>query len=153
MSDLPNKSVETMMLNLNGDEPQASRNMQHFLSQGSWQDSAILQRHWQEVRQDLGDGSGFPKQGNESVGVKRQWCGQLGKKANCQVGVFLSYASQHGYTLLNRRLYLPQEWIEDKAFAERRAKCRIPQDITNSGSGNGASSPSNRHFTFPLVDL
>ena len=79
MSDLPNKSVETMMLNLNGDDPQAIRNMQHFLSQGSWQDSAILQRHWQEVRQDLDDenavfivdSSGFPKQGNESVGVKR----------------------------------------------------------------------------------
>ncbi|MGB4870700.1 MAG: IS701 family transposase, partial [Candidatus Promineifilaceae bacterium] len=138
MSDLPNKSVETMMLNLNGDDPQAIRNMQHFLSQGSWQDSAILQRHWQEVRQDLDDenavfivdSSGFPKQGNESVGVKRQWCGQLGKKANCQVGVFLSYASQHGYTLLNRRLYLPQEWVEDKDFAERRTKCGIPQDIT-----------------------
>jgi len=45
MSDLPNKSVETMMLNLNGDDPQAIRNMQHFLSQGSWQDKMILSRH------------------------------------------------------------------------------------------------------------
>ncbi len=138
MSDMPNKSVETMMLHLNGDDPKAIRNMQHFLGQGSWQDEIILAQHWQEVNRDLGDensvaivdSSGFPKQGNESVGVKRQWCGQLGKTANCQVGVFLSYASQHGYTLVNHRLYLPQEWVEDKEYEERRAKCGIPQDIT-----------------------
>jgi len=138
MSDMPNKSVETMMLHLNGDDPKAIRNMQHFLGQGSWQDQTILAQHWQEVNQDLGDengvaivdSSGFPKQGNESAAVKRQWCGQLGKTANCQVGVFLSYASQHGYTLVNRRLYLPQEWIEDKEYAERRVKCGVPQDIT-----------------------
>jgi SRSO17 transposase len=138
MSTMPNKSVETMMLHLNGDDPKAIRNMQHFLGQGSWQDQAILRQHRQEVSQDLGDengvaivdSSGFPKQGKESVGVKRQWCGQLGKKANCQVGVFLSYASQHGYTLLDRRLYLPREWVEDKAYAERRAQCGLPSDIT-----------------------
>ncbi len=138
MSDLPNKSVETMMLNLKGDNPRAIRNMQHFLSKGSWQDQAVLQQHWQEVSQDLGDengvviadSSGFPKQGKETVGVKRQWCGQLGKKANCQVGVFLSYASQHGYTLVDRRLYLPKEWVEDKAYEERRAKCGVPQEMT-----------------------
>ena len=138
MSDLPNKSVETMMLHLNGDEPKVIRNMQHFVSQGSWSDETILARHWQEVNQDLGDengvfivdSSGFPKQGKESVGVKRQWCGQLGKTANCQVGVFLSYASQLGYTLINRRLYLPQEWVEEPEYAERRIKCGVPEDIT-----------------------
>lgn len=138
MSDLPNKSVETMMLHLNGDDPKVIRNMQHFVSQGSWSDETILARHWQEVNQDLGDekgvfivdSSGFPKQGKESVGVKRQWCGQLGKTANCQVGVFLSYASQHGYTLINRRLYLPQEWVEEPKYAERRIKCGVPEDVT-----------------------
>ena len=136
MSEMPNKSVETMILNLKGDDPQAIRNMQHFLSEGSWQDQAILRRHWREVNQDLGDengvliadSSGFPKQGKESVGVKRQWCSQLGKRANCQVGVFLSYASVYGYTLINRRLYLPQEWVEEEAYAERRAKCGLPQE-------------------------
>jgi SRSO17 transposase len=138
MLDMPNKSVETMMLTLKGDDPNSIRNMQHFVSEGSWQDKAILQRHWQEVSQDLGDengvligdGSGFPKQGEESVGVKHQWCGELGKVANCQVGVFLGYASQYGRTLLNRRLYLPQEWIEDAAYAERRRKCGVPEEIT-----------------------
>jgi SRSO17 transposase len=146
MLDVPNKSVETMMLNLKGDDANSIRSMQHFLpvarsgyrSEGSWQDKAILQRHWQEVSHDLGDengvligdDSGFPKQGEESVAVKRQWCGELGKVANCQVGVFLGYASQHGRTLLDRRLYLPQEWVEDDDYAERRRKCGVPQEIT-----------------------
>ncbi len=137
MLDVPNKSVETMMLNLRGDDPNSIRNLQHFLSEGSWQDKAILQRHWQEVSHDLGDengvligdGSGFPKQGDESVAVKRQWCGELGKVASCQVGVFLGYASQQGRTLLDRRLYLPQEWIEDDDYAERRRKCGVPEEI------------------------
>lgn len=138
MLNVPNKSVETMMLNLKGDDPNSIRSMQHFLSKGSWQDRDILQRHWQEVSHDLGeengvligDGSGFPKQGEESVAVKRQWCGELGKVANCQVGVFLGYASQHGRTLLDCRLYLPQEWVEDDSYAERRRKCGVPAETT-----------------------
>jgi len=100
-------------------------------------DEVILKRHWPEVEQDLGeengvliaDGSDFPKQGQEAVGVKRQWCGELGKKANCQAGVFLGYASSKGYTLLNRRLYLPEEWVNDEAYAERRRTCGVPKDI------------------------
>ncbi len=138
VSDLPNKSIETMMLHLHGDDPNGIRAMQHFVRQGSWQDQPIVSRHWVEVNQDLGDeegvlivdNSGFPKQGVDSVGVKRQWCGQLGKKANCQVGVFLAYASQHGYTLLDRRLYLPREWVEEEAYEERRAKWGVPAEIT-----------------------
>ena len=138
MLTLPNKSVETMILNLEGDDPNAIRNLQHFMSEGRWADQPILRQHWQEVSEDLGeadgvligDDSGIPKQGQESVGVKRQWCGQLGKRANCQVGVFLGYASRHGHTLLDRRLYLPQEWVEDEAYAERRQKCGIPDEIT-----------------------
>jgi SRSO17 transposase len=104
LQELPNKSIETMMLHNNGDDPNGIRAMQHFISQGAWDDEAVLARHAREVDQDLGDaegvlivdGSDFPKQGEESVGVKRQWCGQLGKVANCQAGVFLGYASQHG---------------------------------------------------------
>ncbi len=138
MLDVPNKSVETMMLNLKGDDANAIRSMQHFLSEGSWQDRAILQRHWQEVSQDLGDengvligdDTGFPKQGKESVAVKRQWCSQLGKRANCQVGVFLGYASAQGRTLLDRRLYLPREWVQDEAYADRRQKCGVPAEVS-----------------------
>jgi SRSO17 transposase len=138
MQPLPNKSIERIVLHNQGDDANAIRAMQHFMSQGAWQDKPILKRHWQEVDQEIGsedgvviaDGSGFPKQGQDSVGVKRQWCGQLGKVDNCQVGVFLGYASQQGYTLLDRRLYLPQEWVTDEAYADRREKCGIPEDIS-----------------------
>ncbi len=135
---LPNKTVETMVLHMNGADPNAIRRAQHFISEGCWPDQAILERHWGEVAKDLGDPQGvllidesaFPKQGAESVGVKAQWCGQLGKTANCQVGVFAAYATQHGYTLLDRRLYLPREWVEDAAYAERRARCGVPEEVT-----------------------
>jgi SRSO17 transposase len=135
--ELPRKSIEPMVLALEGAKRNAVRAMQQFLSEGAWDDDAILRRHWQEVDTDLGDadgvltldGSDFPKQGTESVGVKRQYCGQLGKRANCQAAVFLGYASPHGYALLDRRLYLPQEWVTDDAYAQRRQDCGIPEDI------------------------
>ena len=137
LQELPNKSIETMMLRNNGDDPNGIRAMQHFISQGAWDDEAVLARHMEEVDKDLGhaegvlivDGSDFPKQGTESVGVKRQWCGQLGKVANCQAGIFLGYASQHGYTLLDRRLYLPRAWLEDEAYAERRVHAGVPTEL------------------------
>lgn len=135
--DIEDKSIEPMLLALVGDEPNAIRATQQFISQGAWRDEVILKRHWQEVERDLGeengvlitDGSDFHKQGQASVGVKRQWCGELGKKANCQAGVFLGYASSKGYSLLDRRLYLPQEWLNDEAYAQRRQKCGIPENI------------------------
>jgi len=135
--DIPSKAIEPMILALEGADSNAIRATQHFLSEGAWDDETILKRHWQEVDKDLGDqdgvhildGSEFPKQGDHSVGVKRQYCGQLGKVANCQAGVFVGYASRKGYALLNRRLYLPQEWVEDEAYAERRQKCGVPEDI------------------------
>jgi SRSO17 transposase len=136
--NLPNKSIESLMLALKGADPNAIRGMQHFISQGAWEDEVILKRHEQKVEQGLGDAEGvhildsseFPKQGKHSVGVKRQYCGQLGKVANCISGVFLGYSSRKGYTLLNRRLYLPQDWVEEEDYAERRQKCGVPQDIT-----------------------
>jgi SRSO17 transposase len=136
--ELPRKSIEPMILALRGADRNAIRAVQQFVSEGAWDDRAILHRLWSEIDADLGDddgvlildGSDFPKQGCESVGVKRQYCGELGKTANCQAGVFLAYASQLGYTLLDRRLYLPEEWINDPAFAERRIACRLPTDLT-----------------------
>jgi SRSO17 transposase len=75
----------------------------------------------------LVDSSEFPKQGHESVGVPRQYCGQLGKAKNCQSGVFVGYASDKGHRLLDARLYLPEMWFEEE-FRERREKTGIPDD-------------------------
>jgi len=138
LSEIENKSVEAMILHREGDDSNAIRAGQQFLGKGAWKDELILHRHWQEVETELGedegvlitDGSDFPKQGQESAGVKRQMCGELGKVANCQAGVFLSYASSKGYTLLDRRLYLPKEWVEEEEYAERRRRCGIPKDIS-----------------------
>lgn len=135
--DIPRKSIEPMLLHLRGADRNAVRTLQQFISVGAWDDPPILAQLWREIAADLGDedgvlvvdGSDFPKQGKESVGVKRQYCGQLGKTANCQAGVFLAYASAQGYALLDRRLYLPEEWFSD-AYAERRADCGVPADLT-----------------------
>jgi SRSO17 transposase len=135
--DIPRKSIEPMVLAMYGSDAKAIRAMQQFASEGAWDDEAILNTHWSEVDATLGDedgvltldGSDFHKQGTESVGVKRQYCGELGKRANCQAGVFLGYASPVGYTLLDRRLYLPEDWVEEDTFAERRQKCGVPKDI------------------------
>src|SRR5262249_57773049 len=69
----------------------------------------------------------FPKHGSHSVGVHHQYCGQLGKQANCQVVVTLSIANHDASLPIAYRLYLPQEWAED---AVRRKKARIPKAIT-----------------------
>jgi SRSO17 transposase len=138
LRDIPRKSIEPMVLALEGAQAQAVRTLQLFISEGAWDDEALLQRHWQEVEMCLGeddgvltlDGSDFLKQGQESVGVKRQYCGEVGKRANCQAGVYLGYASRQGYTLVDRRLYVPQEWVEDETHAERRRRCGVPAEVT-----------------------
>lgn len=135
--DIPDKAIEPMVLAQQGVAPNEIRARQHFVSAGVWADEGLLKRHWQEVDRDLGeaegvftlDGSDFAKQGEDSVGVKRQYCGELGKIANCQAGVFLGYASRKGYTLLDRRLYLPEEWVTEEAYAERRQKCGVPPEV------------------------
>jgi SRSO17 transposase len=129
--DLERKSVEPMALALEGGNVQA---MQQFISVGAWDDELILQQHQRLVAETLGDpatgvlildGCDFPKQGGHSVGVARLWCGALGKVANCQASVVAAYASQHGYTLVDRRLYLPERWWSE-AYQERWQACGIP---------------------------
>ena len=75
------------------------------------------------------DASQFPKKGTASVGVAPQYCGALGKTANCQSGVFICYSSGKGHALLDGQLYLPQCWHEPD-YEERRRLCHVPQDIT-----------------------
>jgi SRSO17 transposase len=135
--EIPRKSIEPIVLATKGADINTIRAMQQFVSEGRWEDEKLLQQHWQEVDSTLGeengvltlDGSDFAKQGQASVGVKRQYCGELGKRANCQAGVFLGYASTEGYTLLDRRLYLPEEWVSSEEFAERRQQCGVPAEI------------------------
>src|SRR6266704_4663728 len=138
LATLPRKSIEPMVLAVDGAAPKAVRAMQSFISEGQWKDERLLHQHWKEVETDLGadegvlmvDGSDFPKQGVHSAGVKRQYCGELGKRANCQAGVFVGYVSAQGYTVLDRRLYVPTEWLTDEAYAERRQPCGRPPDLT-----------------------
>src|SRR2546426_4667786 len=138
LAPLPRKSIEPMVLAVDGVAPKAVRALQSFISEGMWHDEQLLHQHWQEVETDLGadegvlmvDGSDFPKQGVHSVGVKRQYCGELGKRANCQASVFVGYVSSQGYTMLDRRLYVPAEWLTDDAYAERRKQCGLPPDLT-----------------------
>ena len=70
------------------------------------------------------------KQGGHWVGVKRQYGGELGKRANCQAGVFIGYVSPHGYTILDSRLYGHTEWLTDDAYAARRTQCGLPPERT-----------------------
>ena len=134
MLPIERKAIQPMAMTLEGGNIQA---MQQFIGQGQWRDKALLQKHWQLVDEVLGeddgvyitDGSEFPKKGEHSVGIARQWCGILGKVENCQAGVFGAYASRQGYTLLDRRLYLPEEWFEDD-HRERWKKCGIPAETS-----------------------
>jgi len=123
LATLPRKSIEPMVLAVEGVAPKAVRAMPSFISEGRWHDERLLHQHWKEVETDLGtdegglmvDGSDFPKPGVHSVGVKRQYCGELGKRANCHAGVFVGDGSPQGYTMLARRLSVPAEWLTDDA--------------------------------------
>ena len=134
LSELERKSIEPMVLRERGKDINAVRAVQQFIGEGAWDDDRILERHQQLVAQDLGepdgtaiiDGSGFPKKGEHSVGVQQQYCGALGKLANCQQGVFLVYVSSRGHTFLDRRLYLPKSWF-DEAHVGKRKKCGVPE--------------------------
>jgi len=130
----PNKSVEAVALTVSD---AIVRDMQRFIGQGAWDDEPILHQHAALVAESLGevdgvlivDGSEFPKKGRHSVGVARQYCGVRGKVENCQAGVFLAYASDRGHTLVDRRLYVPQEWFAAES-RERWERCGIPAETT-----------------------
>ncbi len=109
--------------------------MQRLLYGYDWDADAALDCHIEFVSANFGsdeaigilDETGFIKQGTHSAGVQRQYSGTAGKKENCQVGVFLSYASSQGHVLLDRRLYLPNEGWADNP--ERRKQAQIPEQI------------------------
>jgi SRSO17 transposase len=108
--------------------------MQRLLYQALWDADAARDIVQDFVQEQFGepeavvvvDETGFVKWGKRSVGVKRQYTGTAGKIENCQVGVFLSYTSSQGHAFLDRRLYLPEEWCDDR---DRRAQAFVPEKI------------------------
>jgi SRSO17 transposase len=138
-ADVARKNGEAMALRLLGVGPHAAhqvRALQQFIGEGAWDDAAILAEHQRLVAASLGekdgvlilDGSDIPKRGSHSAGAAPQWCGALGKIALCQAGVFLRSASRKGYTLLDRRLFVPEPWF-DADHAPLWRACRIPADV------------------------
>ena len=112
------------------------QSMLHFISQGGWCDEKVLGKVREIVLPErvrhgpieawIIDDTGLPKQGKHSVGVARQYCGQLGKQDNCQVAVSLSIANHHASLPVAYRLYLPQDWASDPA---RRRKAGVPEEV------------------------
>jgi SRSO17 transposase len=115
-----NKTAEAIALKVYGD-PSQVRSMQVFVSQSPWADTPLRREliGWVEAELGSNDGvlifdeSSFPKCGTKSVGVARQYCGALGKLANCQVAVYAAYAGNGGHALLDTRLYLHDSWTNN----------------------------------------
>jgi SRSO17 transposase len=136
LSNLERKTIEPMVLAQIGADPNAIRGMQQFIGHGAWDSTLLMIQAQSLVSSWFGeedgvvivDGSGFPKEGRASVGVARQYCGHLGKIANCQEGVFLVYASRQGYAFVDERLYMPEEWFSDTSRKRWKA-CRIPEMV------------------------
>jgi SRSO17 transposase len=108
--------------------------IQHLLGRASWDADAVRDDAREYVLEHLAgeqsvliiDETGFIKKGEKSVGVKRQYTGTVGKRENCQVGVFLAYASERGQAFIDRELYLPEEWAEDEG---RRQRAGVPEEV------------------------
>lgn len=112
-----------------------SQKFQHFISESPWDEDPVIEQIQADVTELIGDKingsihideSGFKKDGKNSVGVKRQYLGRLGKIDNCQMGVFLGYVCGNRRTLIDERLYLPEDWASDPI---RRRKCGVPENI------------------------
>ena len=131
------KSVEPMAARLAGDNVRRMhQSLHHVVADAPWNDEGVLDRCLDSVipamlRRDpvvawVVDDTGFPKKGRESVGVARQYCGQVGKQDNCRVAVSLSVTTEKASMPVAYRLYLPQSWIEDR---KRRKKTGVPDSI------------------------
>ncbi len=133
LSDLDRKTIEPIALTMLSENE--VRGFQQFFRRAVFSDEQLLKQYQSHLFAELEaqegflsvDGSDFLKKGKHSVGVARQYCGRLGKVENCQAGVFLSYATEKGYGLVDRRLYMPKEWFSDEK-AQLREKCKVPKD-------------------------
>ena len=131
LSDIPRKNGQTIEDNVPGTNNQK---LQSLLTGIQWEHNGADHERVSHLRDNvlLGDGvlinddTGFPKQGEHSVGVARQYCSELGKVANCQVAVTTHYADPSVSWPVNARLYLPQEWFDDP---QRLKDADVPEDI------------------------
>jgi SRSO17 transposase len=131
------KSVEPMAaITAPGRTAAQHQSLLHFVGQGAWSDEEVLAEvremvlprieRYGAIEAWIIDDTSFPKQGRHSVGVSHQYCGQLGKQANCQVAVTLSLANHDASLPVAYRLYLPKTWAED---VDRRDKAGVPNDV------------------------
>lgn len=108
--------------------------VQRLLSSAKWDEDSVRDELQRYIVEHLGnspaigvlDETGFLKQGNKSVGVKRQYSGTAGRVENCQIGVFLGYATAKGFAFLDREIYLPKEWVNDQ---QRREAAGVPESV------------------------
>ncbi len=131
------KSIEPLSRRITLPQGLASKDpeqaLQQFVNQSPWDEQAVLRRYRARMAETFAspqgvfviDDTSFPKQGQQSVGVQRQYCGALGKRANCQVAVSVHYVSPHGHYPLDLRLYLPDRWLTDPA---RLDKAGVPAE-------------------------
>jgi SRSO17 transposase len=128
LSDLQSKDAESIAYLHDQDR----QGLQKFIGQADWDHEPLIHELARQVGQQLGEADGvlvfdpssFAKKGAGSVGVARQWCGRLGKVDNCQVGVYLGYASRKEHALVDFRLYLPREWTTDR---KRMSHAGVPR--------------------------
>jgi SRSO17 transposase len=124
------KSLEPLVERLGGDAEYQS--LQQFLADSPWDPALVVQAVAERVVAEIDvqawvlDDTGFPKDGKDSPGVKRQYSGTLGKTGNCQIGVSVHAVGDKGTVPLGWALYLPEEWCED---SERRLKAKIPEEV------------------------
>ena len=127
LSDSARKSMEAMLARVT--DPGSYQAFQHFITDAPWDTAGVWRRLRALIPEREGllifDGTSFPKQGKHSVGVARQYCGALGKIANCQVAVTAALWTGVRAYLLGAALYLPEEWVTDAA----RARARVPAAV------------------------
>lgn len=134
LSDLKRKSIEPIAIAFEGVDN--VRVLTKFMSDAKWNEDDMKKAYQSELAEMLSDEGGmitgddtcFPKKGNKSVGVARQYCGNTGKLDNCQSAPMIGYVSRKGYGLFDWQLYMPNSWFDDK-HKELKRKCKVPNNI------------------------
>lgn len=133
LSNLDRKTIEPIALSFLGEKE--VRGMQQFFTRSTGWEERVSDCYKEQLSQQITDKDGFlsvdesdfVKKGKDSAGVARQYCGRLGKRENCQAGVFISYATEKGIGIIDSKLYLPKGWFDDE-YTQKRRDCNIPEE-------------------------